>query len=290
MSKLEEELKPTDKVTNYIFLFGSLFLITVISIGVYDHLMLGKTAAPFASARDAQTDITRTNIYISELIFTKNAANENAKIEKINQGFDEILLSINELFFGGSNSTWIKFPATKNPDILALQENVYRKYDVFAANLQNLLESATTNTEPSIDILMLAELNKSSLELVEALDQIAIILQKENLAMYTAGLIADFAILIFTTIILIFLFMFHKRRVKQRMALLQEYTSIKNNMDTLSSIIPICSYCHKIRHDEQRNNWAELSNWLSENTSSEFSHGVCPSCIGKMDDEISIPV
>lgn len=289
-SKLEEEFEHSDNVTKYIFLFGSLFLIALISIGVYKHLILGKTAAPYASVQDAQSYTARTKTNIFEFILT-NAANDNAKIEKIKQGLDEILFSINKLFFGGSNSTAITFSATKNPDILAIQENVYKKYDVFAANLQNALEPATTNTEPSIDILMLEEINMSSLKLLEALDQIAIILRNENLALYTSGLIADFAILIFTVIIMIFLFMFHNRRLRQRNEFMRGYTAIKKDMETLRSIIPICSYCHKIRHDEEANNWAELSNWLSENTSSLFSHGVCPSCIGKMDDaEIILPV
>ena len=138
---------------------------------------------------------------------------------------------------------------------------------------------------------MLEEINMSSLELLEVLDQIAIILRNENIALYTSGLIADFAILIFTVIIMIFLFMFHNRRVWQRNEFMRCYTAIKNEMDTLRSIIPICSYCHKIRHDEEANNWAELSNWLSENTTSLFSHGVYPSCIGKMDnEEINLPV
>jgi hypothetical protein len=289
-TKLREEFEHTDKVTKYIFIFGSLCLLTLISFGFYDYLMLGKTAAPFASVRDAQTATATTSIYISQLVLTKNTGINN-EIEKINQGLDEIKISINKLYFGGSNSPWIKFSATKNPDILAFQETAYSKYDEFAANIQNLLESATTNTELSTNILMLEELNMSYLELAEVLDQISIIFQNDALVFYTSGLIEDFAILIFIIIILIFLLMFHNRRVRQRKELLRGYIAIKNDMETLRSIIPICSYCHKIRHNEEANNWAELSNWLSENTSSSFSHGVCPSCIGKMDDEeIILPV
>ena len=54
---------------------------TLISTGVYDHLILGKTAAPYVSALDAQNYTARTKINIFEFILTKNS-NDNAKIKK----------------------------------------------------------------------------------------------------------------------------------------------------------------------------------------------------------------
>jgi sigma-B regulation protein RsbU (phosphoserine phosphatase) len=45
----------------------------------------------------------------------------------------------------------------------------------------------------------------------------------------------------------------------------------------LSGLLPICSYCKRIRKDES-NQWQQLETYLSEHSEAEFSHGVCPDC------------
>ena len=44
----------------------------------------------------------------------------------------------------------------------------------------------------------------------------------------------------------------------------------------LSGLLPICSYCKKIRRDG--NYWQQLEAYVTEHTEAEFSHGVCPDC------------
>lgn len=44
----------------------------------------------------------------------------------------------------------------------------------------------------------------------------------------------------------------------------------------LEEMLPICSYCKKIRDD--RNYWQQLEGYISERTGSDFSHSVCPDC------------
>jgi hypothetical protein len=41
-------------------------------------------------------------------------------------------------------------------------------------------------------------------------------------------------------------------------------------------MLPICSYCKKIRDDQ--NYWQQLEGYISERTGSDFSHSVCPDC------------
>jgi PAS domain S-box-containing protein len=48
-------------------------------------------------------------------------------------------------------------------------------------------------------------------------------------------------------------------------------------VNTLREILPICSYCRKIRDDE--NYWHTVENYISEHTASRFSHSICPSCM-----------
>lgn len=47
----------------------------------------------------------------------------------------------------------------------------------------------------------------------------------------------------------------------------------------LEGIIPICSYCKKIRDDQ--NSWQQLEQYLSEHSEALFSHGICPHCAEK---------
>lgn len=44
----------------------------------------------------------------------------------------------------------------------------------------------------------------------------------------------------------------------------------------LQGLLPICSYCKKIRDDQ--NYWTDVESYLERFSDAEFSHGVCPDC------------
>jgi DNA-binding response OmpR family regulator len=44
----------------------------------------------------------------------------------------------------------------------------------------------------------------------------------------------------------------------------------------LEELLPICSYCKKIRDDQ--NYWQQMEGYINARTGSEFSHSVCPDC------------
>jgi GAF domain-containing protein len=44
----------------------------------------------------------------------------------------------------------------------------------------------------------------------------------------------------------------------------------------LQGMLPICSYCKKIRNDED--SWQQMESYISEHSSATFSHGMCPDC------------
>ncbi len=50
----------------------------------------------------------------------------------------------------------------------------------------------------------------------------------------------------------------------------------------LAGLLPICTYCKKIRDKEER--WHELDQYIAQRTDTSFSHGICPSCY---DSEVS---
>lgn len=47
----------------------------------------------------------------------------------------------------------------------------------------------------------------------------------------------------------------------------------------LEGIIPICSYCKKIRDDQ--NSWQQLETYISQHSEAMFSHGMCPDCFAE---------
>lgn len=50
-----------------------------------------------------------------------------------------------------------------------------------------------------------------------------------------------------------------------------------NEVKTLQGIIPICSYCKKIRDDEGY--WKQVEEYVAQHTKARFSHGICPKCM-----------
>ncbi len=44
----------------------------------------------------------------------------------------------------------------------------------------------------------------------------------------------------------------------------------------LEQLLPICSYCKKVRDDH--NYWQKIESYIKDRTGSEFSHSVCPDC------------
>lgn len=47
----------------------------------------------------------------------------------------------------------------------------------------------------------------------------------------------------------------------------------------LQGLLPICSYCKKIRDDG--NYWRQVEAYISEHSEAIFSHGICPECFDK---------
>lgn len=44
----------------------------------------------------------------------------------------------------------------------------------------------------------------------------------------------------------------------------------------LSGLLPICSYCKKIRDD--KGYWKQIESYIHQHSQAEFSHGICPDC------------
>jgi CheY-like chemotaxis protein len=51
------------------------------------------------------------------------------------------------------------------------------------------------------------------------------------------------------------------------------------NVKQLQGLLPMCSYCKRIRDDH--NYWQQVESYISEHSGVQFSHGYCPDCFRK---------
>lgn len=73
-------------------------------------------------------------------------------------------------------------------------------------------------------------------------------------------------------------------RVGERMIALQQKLADRvrklevalADVTLLSGLLPICSYCKKVRDD--KNYWQEVETYVAAHSDVHFSHGICPSC------------
>jgi len=61
--------------------------------------------------------------------------------------------------------------------------------------------------------------------------------------------------------------------------LIAELQKSLGEIKTLRGLIPICSFCKKIRNDE--NYWEQVEVYVGRHTGAQFSHSYCPSCMKK---------
>jgi sigma-B regulation protein RsbU (phosphoserine phosphatase) len=56
----------------------------------------------------------------------------------------------------------------------------------------------------------------------------------------------------------------------------RELEAAISRVKQLHGLLPICSYCKKIRDD--KNYWQQVEQYVSSHSEVQFSHGVCPQC------------
>ena len=61
-----------------------------------------------------------------------------------------------------------------------------------------------------------------------------------------------------------------------RLRVASRIVSFHSEIKELRQLLPICMYCRKIRDDG--NYWRDIESYVSDHSSTDFSHGVCPEC------------
>jgi len=72
---------------------------------------------------------------------------------------------------------------------------------------------------------------------------------------------------------------------EERERLILEYQGALAQVKQLSGLLPICSYCKKIRDD--KGYWQQIEEYISEHSEADFSHSLCPECLKKLYPEFT---
>lgn len=67
-----------------------------------------------------------------------------------------------------------------------------------------------------------------------------------------------------------------KRIEHEREELIHKLQTALDEVKLLQGFLPICSYCKKIRHDE--NYWQQIEQYIFDHLGTQFSHSICPDC------------
>jgi PAS domain S-box-containing protein len=70
-----------------------------------------------------------------------------------------------------------------------------------------------------------------------------------------------------------------KRAEKEREKLIANLQEALNEIKTLRSILPLCSYCKKIRDD--KGCWEQVDVYIQKHLQADITHGICPECLKK---------
>jgi len=55
----------------------------------------------------------------------------------------------------------------------------------------------------------------------------------------------------------------------------------------LKGLLPICSYCKRIRSDEDY--WEQMESYIAQHSDAQFSHGICPGCMERAMQDMEAP-
>lgn len=70
-----------------------------------------------------------------------------------------------------------------------------------------------------------------------------------------------------------------KQMVELQQALTERVAELNEaliNVKQLGGLLPICSYCKKIRDDQ--NYWQQVESYVGKHSDAKFSHSICPQC------------
>lgn len=72
--------------------------------------------------------------------------------------------------------------------------------------------------------------------------------------------------------------------LKARLRVAERILGLRQRMDDLEGLLPICSYCKRIRTEQGE--WSGVERYIEQRSDAEFSHSICPDCYRRHVDSV----
>jgi DNA-binding response OmpR family regulator len=72
---------------------------------------------------------------------------------------------------------------------------------------------------------------------------------------------------------------FDSEQLAARIRVAERILKLQSEVKQLAGLMPICSYCKKIRND--KNYWQQVEEYVGQRTDAKFTHSFCPECYEK---------
>jgi len=67
--------------------------------------------------------------------------------------------------------------------------------------------------------------------------------------------------------------------LRARLTVAERILGLRTELQQLEGLLPICSYCKRIRNDHDQ--WKTLEDYIEQHFATQFSHSICPDCYTK---------
>jgi sigma-B regulation protein RsbU (phosphoserine phosphatase) len=64
--------------------------------------------------------------------------------------------------------------------------------------------------------------------------------------------------------------------LRARLTVAERILGLRHELQQLEVLLPICSYCKRIRNDDE--SWESLESYIERRFETQLSHGICPDC------------
>ena len=71
----------------------------------------------------------------------------------------------------------------------------------------------------------------------------------------------------------------HRKTESEKDKLIEDLTKALNEIKRLRGILPLCSFCKKVRNDSGY--WEQVDVYIDKNSGADISHSICPECAKK---------
>jgi sigma-B regulation protein RsbU (phosphoserine phosphatase) len=69
---------------------------------------------------------------------------------------------------------------------------------------------------------------------------------------------------------------FDRELLAARLRVAERILALLSQVKALTGLLPICSYCKKVRDDHDY--WQQVEEYVQDRSEAQFSHGICPEC------------